>query len=163
MKDVRDGLNGSVGSRTDAPVATPALLRSIAFTFACTAIIVAAQAQGTDYYVDGTTGFDSPVAGTSQASPWRTISYAVDHAAATVAAPATIHIAGGQTYSQGTNGEAFPINLPPHVSLAGQGGPLFSPAVLMTGAGVPGIIYLNPIATYGPQDCLLTGLVFQSE
>lgn len=69
----------------------------------------ATTAQGT-YYVNGLTGTDSPAAGSSASTPWKTITYAFAQIPPqTPSTSALLYVEGNQTYATQTNGESFPI------------------------------------------------------
>jgi len=68
-------------------------LLGVAFvtTFVC---IVSAESYGADYYVDGTSGIDSPSPG-SKTQPWKTINYALHHITGTAGTPHRVFVSGG--------------------------------------------------------------------
>ena len=86
---------------------------------AITWLLQAVPAQGT-YYVNGLVGLDTPTNGTSAASPWKTIGYAMANVPPqTVNTSAIIFLEGNQEYSPTTNGESFPITPAYNVWLEG--------------------------------------------
>lgn len=92
--------------------------RSLLLAFALL-LQVHVAAQG-PYYVNGQTGLDVPANGMSAATPWKTIGYAMAHAAPqTVATSDLIYVEGNQVYSPATNGESFPIAPAYNITLAG--------------------------------------------
>ena len=87
-------------------------------------------ARAADYYVS-TTGSNSNT-GTSAGSPWRTLTWAVNHVAAGSAAnPSVIHLAAG-TYNRASEG-TFPIVIPSGCFITIQGAD--SSTTLLDGSG----------------------------
>jgi hypothetical protein len=86
---------------------------------AATTLATLAAAQG-PYYVNGLLGVDAPTHGTSPATPWKTISYAMANVPPqTQTTSEVIYVEGNQVYSPTTNGETFPITPAYNVWLEG--------------------------------------------
>lgn len=102
---------------------------SLAIGFAL-ALGLSAAAQG-PYLVDGQLGVDAPGNGGPGMPPWRTIGYALAHVPPPPAGAATVFVVGGQIYDAASNGETFPIDVPPWVAVegiaAGAGAPVLQP------------------------------------
>ncbi len=123
------------------------------------AVIALATGQliGQTYYVDGQTGVDAPGNGTSPATPWRTIGYAL--AGVPVSATLkTIQIQGDQTYGAATNGESYPLVLPAQVALRGIPGASGQRPRLLIGTGRMGVVVPATVAANGTA---LDGLVLE--
>jgi hypothetical protein len=85
-------------------------------------IVLAGAVRADEFWVDGRTGRDDPSRGRTAQEPWRTIGYALRQ----IGTPAdgghhTLFVAGDQVYSGATNGETFPLRLPPRIGLVGTG------------------------------------------
>lgn len=124
-----------------------------------TAGFAAPLAAQTNYFVDGAFGIDGPGRGTTATTPWRTITYAVANAAASAANPATVRIQGGQTYAATSNGESFPVTLPPHIGLLGLAANGSLP-VLALPNGATGL-RLDPFANHPSPALVHRNLVVQ--
>lgn len=125
---------------------------------ALAALLAPLCAQGT-YYVDGAAGVDAPGRGASPALPWRTIGYAAANAIGLAASPATIQVTGGQTYAAASNGEAFPVTLPPQVQLLGVAAngslPVLAPPAATTA------LQLDPLVAHPNMARVHRRLIFQ--
>ncbi len=113
-----------------------------------------------DYFVDGTLGVDAPGHGTSVSSPWRTIAHALANAQAPANGAVVVQVRGDQVYSPGTNGETFPLLVPPGVALEGVAGSQGQRPVLLLPAGATGLL-LAPAASFDDSYCLLRGLAIE--
>lgn len=86
---------------------------------AITWLLQAIPAQNS-YYVNGLIGLDAATQGTSAATPWKTIGYAMANVPPqTINTSAIIYLEGNQEYSLATNGESFPITPAYNVWLEG--------------------------------------------
>lgn len=85
--------------------------------------VLASSVSATDYYVNGVIGRDVLGFGTglSAANPWKTMQYALLQIPP-IASPAfhVLRVAGSQSYGIASNGEMFPIRLPPNVRIVGD-------------------------------------------
>ena len=97
-----------VVSMTGTAIATPVLIP------VTRSVIQVAQASTMVLYVNGTLGQDSPTAGKAEASPLKTIAYALQQAQPGT----TIQVSPGN-YSE-ASGEIFPLVLKPGVTLRGD-------------------------------------------
>jgi hypothetical protein len=128
----------------------------LAFVFAV-ALGLGAAAQG-PYLVDGQLGVDAPGNGVAGMPPWRTIGYALAHVVPPPAGAASVFVQGGQIYAAATNGEAFPIDVPPYVAVEGitsAGAPVLQP---QAGAAA---LRLAAATSYANAPALLRWLVVQ--
>ncbi|MBN1592868.1 MAG: right-handed parallel beta-helix repeat-containing protein [Candidatus Coatesbacteria bacterium] len=81
-----------------------------------TDVLEVQELSGVHFYVNGQTGIDTNNG--SIASPFRTIGRALGASQPSASNRMTIHVQAG-TYSRGTNGEIFPINMRSYVTLIG--------------------------------------------
>lgn len=104
---------------------------------------------GQTYYVDGQTGVDAPGNGTSPATPWRTIGYAL--ATAQQGAIAMhVRVRGDQAYGATTNGEQWPLSLPARCTIEGEPGAQGQKPTFVLPSGATGFTMPNsaPSATW---------------
>lgn len=102
------------------------------------------------YYVDAVNGNDTTGDG-SQARPWRTITYALSR----VSSGDTIRVLTG-TYNV-TLGEAFPLNLPPGVSLIGSG----RDATIISGQSTSAVLYIRGDTTHILSNTVVSHLTLE--
>lgn len=102
------------------------------------------------YYVDAVNGNDATGDG-SQARPWRTITYALSR----VSSGDTIRVLTG-TYNIAL-GEAFPLNLPPGVSLIGSG----RDATVISGQSTSAVLYIGSETTHILSNTMVSNLTLQ--
>jgi hypothetical protein len=105
------------------------------------------------HYVDGQTGNDVATAGSSALTPWRTIGYAMTQVTAPASGSMELRIAGNQAYGSATNGEVFPLALPPRITLRADPASAGASPIFMPSAGQT-TIELAATSTY-PGDYLL--------
>lgn len=102
------------------------MFRSSFRALAAALVLLGCAASGllaqSSFYVNGQSGLDVPANGSSAAAPWKTITYALSRITppTQVQQVHTLHIAGGQVYSAGTNGESFPLTMLYNVALLGS-------------------------------------------
>ncbi|MBN1592939.1 MAG: right-handed parallel beta-helix repeat-containing protein [Candidatus Coatesbacteria bacterium] len=82
-------------------------------------LLIGGTSVAADYYVDAVNGNDRN-SGLSPAVAFETIAHAVEMVQASGEEPATIYVATG-IYSEETNGEKFPIEVPGYVLIVGAG------------------------------------------
>lgn len=111
------------------------------FTSAFFLLCAAVTAQG-PYYVNGQSGSDSPTNGTSPATAWKTIGYALAHVPPqTPSTSDIVYVEGNQIYSPATNGEVFPIAPSYNVWLEGTFAVHGQKPVIQVPAGGTGFLF----------------------
>jgi len=116
-------------------------------------LMVQVPATATVIYVNPTTGADTAGAGTTQAAPYKTITYAISQAQP----GAVIQLAPGTYNSE--SGEQFPLLLKPGLTLQGDESTK-GQAILITGSGfyTSKTFARQDITILGDQDTTVTGV-----